>query len=194
MPITPLRVLAADERKPQLEELVRLLASLGHHVIARAVALADVERSIVEDQPDAAVVLVHDDEEHALTLIEEIVDGASCPVVALRETPDPDFIGEAAERGIYAYVQPMNADALRGAIEVAMRRHAETERLEETVDQLTAALQRRAVIERAKGMLMERHGIDEREAFELLRGHARSSNTKVLELARSVTQGVTLER
>ena len=47
------------------------------------------------------------------------------------------------------------------------------------------ALERRAVIERAKGILMERHGVDEREAFELLRDHARSSNRRVVDVAQS---------
>ena len=51
------------------------------------------------------------------------------------------------------------------------------------------ALQRRVVIERAKGILMERHGVDERQAFELLREQARSSSRRVLEVARSVIDG-----
>ena len=55
--------------------------------------------------------------------------------------------------------------------------------------QLESALDRRALIERAKGILMERHRLDERAAFEMLRDHARSSNRTVLEIARSVLDG-----
>ena len=72
-------------------------------------------------------------------------------------------------------------DAVQSALEVAMRRHADSARLAAAVDQLENALERRAVIERAKGILMERHSVDERAAFELLRAQARSSNRSVVE-------------
>ncbi len=103
--------------------------------------------------------------------------------------PETDFISRAAKRGIYAYVQPVTAETVQGAIEVAMRRHADTERLSEEVEELEGAIQRRAVIERAKGILMERHSLDDEAAFELLRSHARSNNRKLVEVARAVSEG-----
>ena len=78
---------------------------------------------------------------------------------------------------------------MQGAIDVAVRRHREEQRLHEKVAQLESALDRRAVIERAKGILMERHGLDERRAFELLREHARSSSRTVLDIAQAVLDG-----
>ncbi|MGH2898475.1 MAG: ANTAR domain-containing protein, partial [Solirubrobacteraceae bacterium] len=59
---------------------------------------------------------------------------------------------------------------------------------------LESALERRGAIERAKGILMERHGIDERAAFELLRQQARRSNRRVIELAHAVADGHSLLR
>jgi len=189
---TPLRVLVADEHHSELDDLERLLAELGHLVTARAISLTGVDCAIADEQPDIAIVKVDADEEHALALIGEIIAGASCPVVALRETSDADFVGDAAELGVHAFVHPITREAVHAAIEIARRRHAESEDLEVAVDQLETALGRRAVIERAKGMLMERHGIDEHEAFELLRQSGRSSRRKVLDVARSVTEGVAL--
>jgi response regulator NasT len=110
-------------------------------------------------------------------------------VIALMEVPQPDFISRAAERGIYAYVQPVTAETVQGALDVALRRHADAERLSEEVNELEGALQRRAVIERAKGILMERHSLDDRTAFEMLRSHARSNNRKLVEVARAVSEG-----
>jgi response regulator NasT len=72
---------------------------------------------------------------------------------------------------------------------VALRRYREAAELSEKVDQLETALERRSVIERAKGIVMERHSVDERGAFELLRDHARSSNRRVLDVARAVVDG-----
>ncbi len=81
------------------------------------------------------------------------------------------------------------AQSVQGAIEVALRRYREAAKLAGKVDQLEGALERRVIIERAKGILMERHSLDDRRAFELLREHARSSNRRVVEVALSVTEG-----
>ena len=86
-------------------------------------------------------------------------------------------------------MQPVTAETVQGALEVAIRRYDDVERLNEEVEQLHGALDRRAVIERAKGILMERHGIDDRQAFELLRSHARSNNRKLVDVARAVSDG-----
>jgi response regulator NasT len=100
-----------------------------------------------------------------------------------------DFLSRAAERGISAYVESMDPESIQGAIEVAVRRYREASRLHEKVEQLESALERRGVIERAKGILMERHGVGEREAFELLRDQARSSGRRVVEIAQGVVDG-----
>jgi response regulator NasT len=184
-----LKVFVADEDHPALDEVAALLGALGHEVIARAISPAEVSAELKGEEPDVALVKLHDDDEHALELIDEIVQEAACPVVALLEVAEPDFISRAAEKGIFGYVQPVTGDKLQGAIDVAIRRHAEVEALNEEVDQLEGALDRRAVIERAKGILMERNSLNEREAFEMLRSHARANNRRVIEVARAVTDG-----
>src|SRR5919201_6332576 len=136
-----LKVLVADEDHAALDNVARLLDRLGHTVCARAVGVTEVSREIEQDHPDVALVKLHDDDEHALDLIDEIADEAECPVIALMEVPEPGFIARAAKRGIYAYVQPVTAETVQGAIEVAMRRHAEQQELSEEVDQLEGAIQ-----------------------------------------------------
>ena len=70
-----------------------------------------------------------------------------------------------------------------------MRRHEEKRKLVEQIQRLESALERRAVIERAKGIIMERHSVSEREAFDRLRDHARSRNRTVVDVAASVSEG-----
>ena len=184
-----LRVLAADEDRAALDSLVDELRELGHAVVAFAVDVDEAAREIAAEDPDAAMVKVHRDDAHALDLIAEIAEYASGPVIALLDTEDPEFVAAAAEQGIYAYVRPVVPETLQGALEVAVRRHAEAEELTEKVEQLETALERRAVIERAKGILMERHGVDDRAAFDMLRDHARTNRLKVVQVARAVTDG-----
>jgi response regulator NasT len=129
------------------------------------------------------MVKLHADDEHALELIEELIEVGGCPVVALLDTEDPDFVARAAERGIIAYAQPVDEESVRSSLEVAVRRFAELKELGQAVGQLEDAISRRAMIERAKGILMERHGISDREAFEMLRTEARSNNRRVYDVA-----------
>jgi AmiR/NasT family two-component response regulator len=184
-----LRILAADEDQTALKRTAQMLGVLGHDVTATAVDLAQVTEAIAREEPELSVVVVHRDDEHALDLIEEISAFASGPIIALLAEEDAAFVRRAAERGIYAAVRDGDPAAIQSAIEIALRRHAETERLVEQVSRLEGALERRAVIERAKGILMERHGIGDREAFDRMRSHARSHNRTVVDVAAAVTDG-----
>jgi AmiR/NasT family two-component response regulator len=188
-PTDGLRILAADEDQLALRRTAALLGELGHDVTATAVDLAQVTEAIAREDPQLSVVVVHHDDEHALDLVEELNAFASGPVIALLANEDADFARRAAERGIYAAVRDGDPEALQSAIEIALRRHAETLRLVEQVGRLESALERRAVIERAKGILMERHGVGDREAFDRMRAHARSNNRTVVDVAGAVTEG-----
>jgi len=184
-----LRVLVADEDRRALDELGRTLTGLGHEVTPYAVSVSEAAQLIATEDPDLAFVMAHRDDEHALALIGEAVEYASGPVIAHIRGGDVDFVARAAERGISAWIETTSPEAVQGAIEVALRRYREAAQLSEKVDQLETALERRSVIERAKGIVMERHSIDEHAAFELLREHARSSNRRVLDVAHAVIDG-----
>jgi AmiR/NasT family two-component response regulator len=184
-----LRVLIADENKEALHTLHQVLSELGHDVTPYAVSVSEAADLIAREDPQVAIVVMHQDDEHALALIGEAVEFASGPVIAQLHDADVDFLSRAAERGISAYVESLDPESIQAAIEVAMRRYREASRLHEKVEQLESALERRGVIERAKGILMERHGVNERDAFELLRDQARSTGTRVVQVAQAVVDG-----
>jgi len=187
-----LRVLIADEDKRALDELASVLEGLGHEVAPYVVSVSEAIELISTEDPDLAIVVVHQDDDHALALIAETVEYASGPVIAQTRGGDVEFVARAAERGISAWIESATPEVVQGAIEVALRRYEETSRLQIKVDQLESALERRAMIERAKGILMERHSIDEREAFDRMRDHARAQSRRVVDVARTVTEGHSL--
>jgi response regulator NasT len=187
-----LRILAADEDESTLRQTDLLLAGLGHEVTAHAVTTKEAGELIVSQDPDLSVVVVHDDDDHALDLIEEITEYARGPLIVLLGSHESHFVSSAAERGIDAFARPQFEDEVQGAIELVMKRHAEKSRLLQQVEQLESALERRGTIERAKGILMERHSVVERQAFELMRQQARRSNRRVVELAHAVADGHSL--
>jgi AmiR/NasT family two-component response regulator len=184
-----LKVLLADKDEGALRIAAALVRDLGHEVAEMAVGIEEAAGVIARDDPDVSIVVVYDDYDYALGLIEEIAEYVRGPVIAMMEKEDPEFVAAAARCGIYAYAREGMADSIQSAIEVAVRRHEDRRKLVEQVERLETALDRRAVIERAKGILMERHSVGEREAFNLLRDHARSRNRTVVDVAASVAEG-----
>ena len=180
-----LRVLIANQRSDRLDHVTNVVVGLGHEVVARSIEVDEVAAVTRREQPDVALVGLGDSSEHALELIERIVRQAACPVITLLETDDHAFIGEAAKRGVFAYITDSNPEQLQDSIEIALRRFAEFQSLE-------GAFGRRALIERAKGILMERHDTSEDHAFEMLRSHSRSANRRLVDIAAAVVEGRSL--
>jgi AmiR/NasT family two-component response regulator len=187
-----LTLLIADEDEAALESLARALENLGHEVLSFVVSTAAACDLIDREDPDVSIVMLHRDDEHALALISEIVERCSGPVIARVGDDDVQFVARAAERGIAACVTSDEPHHLQGAIEVSLRRHRERDEMQDKVRQLQTALERRTVIERAKGILMERHGLDDLKAFELLREHARSQRRRVVAVSQDVIDGTAL--
>jgi response regulator NasT len=179
-----LRVLIANERKDRLALVAPIVAALGHEVIAREIEVEDVGAVTARERPDVALVGLGASSDHALGLIERIVREAACPVIALLHAPDPSFVKEASKRGVFAYITDTDADGegWQSSIDIVLRRFAEYHELE-------GAFGRRAITERAKGILMERHSVDDAAAFEMLRDHSRDANRKLFDVAVAVVDG-----
>jgi AmiR/NasT family two-component response regulator len=177
-----LRVLIANERKDRLALVAPIVATLGHEVIAREIEVEDVGPVTARERPDVALVGLGESSAHALGLIERIVQEAACPVIVLIHAPDPGFVREASKRGIFAYVTDAEGEDWQSSIDIVLRRFAEYHDLE-------GAFGRRALTERAKGILMERHSGDESAAFEMLRDQSRAANRKVIDVAGAVVDG-----
>jgi AmiR/NasT family two-component response regulator len=176
-----LRVLIANERKDRLALVAPIVAGLGHEVIAREIDVDDVGPVTARERPDVALVGLGESSEHALILIEKIVQESACPVIVLIHAPDPAFVKEASKRGIFAYITDADQD-WQSSIDIVLRRFTEYHDLE-------GAFGRRAITERAKGILMERHSVDEVTAFEMLRDHSRAANRKLIDIASAVVDG-----
>lgn len=175
------RVLIAHERHAHVDLLANVIAGLGHDAVVRQLDAAAVGDAIAHEHPEVVLVGFGASSERALELVSAFVRDASCPVIALLADNDPDLIRETARRGVFACVVRDDAAELEGAIDVAVERFAEYHRLEE-------AFGRRAVIEQAKGILMERHAIDAGAAFLMLREHSQNSGRKLIDVAEGVVK------
>jgi len=171
-----LRVLVVDGHPERLRQITESAKKLGHDVIPE-IDLGRVGKVTRAQRPDVALVIVGEGSERALQLIDAIVHEATCPVIAVLATQDRKFVEDAAGRGIFAYLTiGDDTDEVQSSIDIVLRRFSEYHGLQ-------GAFERRAVTERAKGVLMERHGVEEREAFEMLRDEARRTNRKIVDVA-----------
>jgi AmiR/NasT family two-component response regulator len=165
--------------------LAHLVAGLGHEVVASEIKIREAGAATVRERPDVALVVLGPSSEHALELIGEIVQAAACPVIALLSEKDPAYVREAAKRGVFAYIVDTDSEELQSAIELTLQRFSE-------FDNLQGAFSRRARIEQAKGILMERHKIDADQAFEMVRSHAQLSGRRVVDVAEAIVESYLL--
>jgi AmiR/NasT family two-component response regulator len=177
-----LRVLVADEREERRAVVALAVVALGHVVIAREIDLEDVAALTDRERPDVALVGLGESTEPAVGLIETIVRDAACPVIAVLHGRDPAFVREVSKRGVFDHISDIEVDGWQGSIDAVLRRFAQ-------YNELAAAFGRRALTERAKGILMERHSIDDAAAYDLLRERSRIDNQELIDVVGAVVDG-----
>ena len=176
-----LQVLIANERDARLAAITHIVERLGHEIVGHEVEIAEVGPLSRSTGAEVALVGLGLDGEHALEQISAIVHEAACPVIAVLDAKNALYVREAAKRGVFAYVL-LDADGseLESALDITLRRFAEFQSLQ-------GAFGRRAIIEQAKGILMERNGIDADAAFALLKSHSQQSGRRLGDIAEAVT-------
>jgi len=137
-----LRVLIANQQTSRLEMLAKVVSDLGHDVIAREIHVSEVAAVTARERPDVAFVGLGESAEHALDLITEIVGGAFCPVIALLDAYDGDWVNEAASRGVFAYIVDSRPEELQSAIDITLRRFTEYQSLQGAFDRRNAEVLR----------------------------------------------------
>ena len=148
-----LRVLIANQRPDRLELLAQAITGLGHDVIAREIHVSEVAAVTARVRPDVAFVGLGESAEHALELISEIVAEAFCPVIALLEAFDGEWVNAAAARGVFAYIVDSRPEELQSAIDITLRRYVEYQQLQGAFEARDAE----AVREQKRLQVRQRH-------------------------------------
>jgi two-component system, response regulator PdtaR len=160
---------AEDETIIRLD-LVELLRRAGMDVVGEA---HDGEQAISlarELQPDLAIMDVKMPKLDGIEAARRIINERPIPIVMLTAYGQEELVARAAEAGVFGYlVKPFRESDLLPAIHTARARHEELAALREEAESLAEALAARKTIERAKGLLMEKEGLSEADAFARLR-------------------------
>jgi two-component system, response regulator PdtaR len=164
------RILIAEDETIIRLDLRNLLEDAGHEICAEARDGAEAVQLAREHEPDLAILDVKMPHLDGIEAAKRILDERPIPIVMLTAYGQDELVSRAVEAGVFGYlVKPFRESDLLPAIATARARHEELAALREEADSLADALAARKAIERAKGILMERDGLSEQDAFERLR-------------------------
>ncbi|WP_018155753.1 ANTAR domain-containing response regulator [Demetria terragena] len=179
------RILVVEDEALIRMDLVEMLTESGHTVVGEA---SNGEAAVVrarELEPDLILMDVKMPGLDGITAAERI--GKVAPIVLLTAFSDDNLIDRARDAGVMAYVvKPFTMDDLRPAISLARARWMEQRSLEAEIADLEGRFEARKVMDRAKGVLMSRLGIDEPEAFRWLQKNAMDRRMGMREVAEAV--------
>ena len=165
-----MRVLVAEDETIIRLDLRDLLERLGLEVCAEARDGEEAVRLARTEKPDVAILDVKMPKLDGIEAARQILDERPIPIVMLTAYGQDEVVSRAVEAGVFGYlVKPFREQDLLPAIRTATARHEELAALREEAESLAEALAARKAIERAKGLLMEKEGLSEQEAFERLR-------------------------
>ena len=182
-----MRILVAEDETIIRLDLRVLLERAGFEVCAEA---RDGEEAVAlarSEQPDVAVLDVKMPKLDGIEAARRILDERPIPIVMLTAYGQDELVSRAVEAGVFGYlVKPFREADLLPAIRTARARHEEMAEIRAQAESLAEALAARKSIERAKGLLMEREGLSEQEAFARLRKASQVSGRPLRVIAEAV--------
>ena len=186
--MTPaLRIAVADDEPRMLDYYQDTLPLLGHRVTCAAPTGQDLVRCCRDARPDLVITDIKMPDMDGIDAIVELGREEPIPAILVSAYHDPELFERTKEGHVLAYlVKPIKQADLEAAITIAMQRFEQFRALRQEAGALRQALEDRKLIERAKGVLMKRAGLDEEGAFLRLQRVARESSQKLVEVARMI--------
>lgn len=183
------RILIAEDNDLVSLTLEEQLKGLGYEVIGIARSGTEAISLANRLSPDLIIMDIRMPEMEGTEAAAHIRDHRPVPIIMLTAYADKETIRKAEAAGALAYlVKPVNENELPPAIDIALARFKELEKLRAEVVELQESLEARKLIERAKGILMQRLGLSERDAYERLRQRARDKRTKMKDIAQAIIE------
>jgi len=183
----PLRILIAEDESLTRAILRTRLEKLGHQIVAEAENGLQALEAARATKPDAILMDIRMPVMDGIEAARQIIAEHPCALLFLTAYNDEDLVQQASETGALAYLmKPFRKEELAPALEIAMRRFRQLQDQNQRIACLKEALETRKIIERAKGILMDQHGMTEQDAFRYIHFKARSQNKKMREIAEGI--------
>jgi two-component system, response regulator / RNA-binding antiterminator len=183
----PLRVLIVDQNVARSSVLEEGLREAGCTDLVVVRDMQNLLRRILEEEPDVILIDLENPNRDVLEQMFQVSRVVSRPVAMFVDRSDAGAIEAAIEAGVGAYVvDGLRKERVRSIVDMAISRFRAFDRLRQELDEARRQLSDRKLIDRAKGILMKQRGIDEEQAWQLLRRSAMRGNLKMAQVAQSV--------
>jgi len=182
-----LRALIAEDEQLTRTIIRARLEKLGHTVVAEAGDGAQAIEAARLHKPDVIIMDIKMPVMDGIEAARAILAETPCAILFLSSFNEEELVEQASETGALAYLmKPFRKEDLAPALEVAVRRFRQIQSQSKEIEELKETLETRKLIERAKGILMDRHHMSEEEAFKRIHFQARNQNKKMREIAQSI--------
>lgn len=179
-------VIAEDEELTRTIIRARL-EKLGHVVVAEVENGKQAVEAARVHKPDVMIMDIKMPEMDGIEAAKQILNEAPCAILFLSSFNEQELLEQASEAGALAYLmKPFRKEDIAPALEIAVRCFRQIRSQEKEITELKETLETRKLIERAKGILMDRHNMTEDEAFKRIHFQARNQNKKMREIAQSI--------
>ena len=182
-----MRVLIADDDPIIRLDLRQMLETLGYEVIAEAEDGQVAVNLAQSEKPDVCLLDVKMPALDGIDAAQLIAENGIAPAVLLTAYSDSELIERAKSAGVFGYlVKPFKPSDLAPAIEVARSRFESNQHLVKEVSDLSERLEARRAIEKAKGILMRDHGLEESEAYRRIQTQSMNARKSMKEVADAI--------
>jgi response regulator NasT len=182
-----LKIVVADDELDMRDYFRQILPLLGHQVVGVARTGRELVELCVATHPDLVITDIKMPDMDGIDASTQIYRQAPVPVILVSAYHDAEFIRRAEADHIMAYlVKPIKQADLIPAIGLAMCRYEQFQALHKETADLKQALEDRKIIEKAKGILMKKAGLDEQDAFRRLQKLASDKNRKLIDIAQTI--------
>ncbi|MEM9200617.1 MAG: response regulator [Actinomycetota bacterium] len=186
----PVTVVVAEDEAIIRMDLIEVLREEGYDVVADCGRGDDAVQLVGEHQPDLALLDIKMPGMTGIDAAREITSASDTAVVMLTAFSQRDLIHEASDAGAMAYlVKPYQREDLVPAVELAIARRREAAALRSELSAVEQRFEERKIIDRAKGNLIDAHGLSEADAFQFLQRSAMSSRRRMIDVAHDVLAG-----
>lgn len=187
-----LRIIIADNESIIRMDLRELLEEAGHTVLAEASDGRQAVELTRKHSPDLVIMDIKMPEMDGIAAARAISNDRLAPVLLLTAYSQKEIVEKAKDSGVLAYlVKPVKEANLFPAIEIAMSRFDEIKELEKELEGVKNSLENRKLLDRAKGILMDAHGLNESEAFRRIQQYSMNKRKSIREVAEMIINAAT---